>query len=76
MTNFNGCILYTSSSIEFLSSINCQNAIISVGKYNKYGHPHQIVLDDLNSLNYNVYRTDLHGMIKVTSNGIKTRFDV
>ena len=66
----------TSSSLMFLDNINCNNAIISVGKYNIYGHPHKEVLDNLNMLNYNIYRTDLHGMIIITSNGIKTRFDV
>lgn len=66
----------TSSSLMFLDNISCNNAIISVGKYNKYGHPHKEVLDSLNMLNYNIYRTDLHGMIIITSNGIKTRFDV
>ena len=66
----------TSSSLMFLDNINCNNAIISVGKYNNYGHPHKEVLDNLNMLNYNIYRTDLHGMIIITSNGIKTRFDV
>ena len=66
----------TSSSLMFLDNISCNNAIISVGKYNNYGHPHKEVLDNLNMLNYNIYRTDLHGMIMITSNGIKTRFDV
>ena len=66
----------TSSGLDFLKNIDCNNAIISVGKYNNYGHPHNEVIDNLNKLNYNVYRTDLHGMIIVTSNGIKTRFDV
>lgn len=66
----------TSSSKEFLSNISCNNAFISVGRYNNYGHPHKEVLDNLYSLNYNVYRTDIHGMIIITSNGIKTRFAV
>jgi competence protein ComEC len=66
----------TSSGLDFLKNIDCNNAIISVGKYNNYGHPHKEVIDNLNKLNYNIYRTDLHGMIIVTSNGIKTCFDV
>ena len=66
----------TSSSFEFLASINCNNAIISVGKYNKYGHPHEEVINNLNKLDYNIYRTDLNGMIIITCDRIKTRFDV
>ena len=54
----------------------CKVAVISCGKDNSYGHPHKEVLSNLEKLNYNVYRTDLHGMIIVTSNRIKTRFDV
>ncbi|MBQ9730845.1 MAG: ComEC family DNA internalization-related competence protein [Bacilli bacterium] len=66
----------TSSSYDFLANINCNNAIISVGKYNKYGHPHKEVLNNLERLKYNVFRTDLYGMIIITCDRIKTRFDV
>ena len=48
----------TSSDYEFLDRINGKIAIISVGKNNGYGHPHQEVLGNLYDLGYVVLRTD------------------
>ena len=53
----------TSSSREFIDSINPANALISVGKNNRYGHPKDSVLDTLK--NSNIYRTDLDGSIEI-----------
>lgn len=53
----------TSSDEEFLRKISPKEAIISVGKNNYYGHPHQSVLDTLDKLNIRVRRTDLEGSI-------------
>lgn len=55
----------TSSSFDFLSSISPKIAIISVGANNFYGHPHENVLANLNSLNINYLRTDKEGTIKI-----------
>lgn len=49
----------TSSSEEFISSIHPKYSIISVGKNNWYGHPHDKVLENLS--NSMIYRTDLNG---------------
>ena len=43
--------------------------IIEVGANNKYGHPTDDVLSKLRDADVTVYRTDLNGNIKVTSNG-------
>ena len=51
----------TSSSKEFIDSINPKYSIISVGKNNRYGHPNDNVLDNLN--NSKIYRTDQNGSI-------------
>ena len=51
----------TSTSEEFIKTINPKYAIISVGRNNRYGHPNQEVLDRLK--NVKIYRTDLTGTI-------------
>lgn len=53
----------TSSSFEFLQAVNPEFALISVGKDNKYGHPHQEVLDLLNQIGTKIFRTDQNGTI-------------
>ncbi|OGY09974.1 MAG: hypothetical protein A2700_02005 [Candidatus Blackburnbacteria bacterium RIFCSPHIGHO2_01_FULL_44_64] len=42
-------------------------AVVSVGKNNRYGHPHQETLDLLKGLK--TLRTDLNGEIEITTNG-------
>ena len=51
----------TSSSEEFINEMNPKYSIISVGKNNRYGHPNEEVLDNLNKSK--VYRTDQDGSI-------------
>lgn len=57
------------SSAQFLEKTKPQYGIISVGKNNEYGHPHDITLKKLNYLNTKIYRTDLDGTIVLTSDG-------
>jgi competence protein ComEC len=61
---------YTTSE-DFLEFIGVETAVISCGKDNEYGHPHEEVLKRLQAVNAECYRTDLHGslMITVTQNG-------
>ncbi|UKI58521.1 MAG: hypothetical protein L6V81_03765 [Clostridium sp.] len=54
-------VLKTSSSEEFINSVNPKYSIISVGKNNKFGHPNKEVLDTLNDSK--IYRTDQDGSI-------------
>ena len=51
----------TSSSREFIETINPKYALISAGKNNKYGHPSKETLSNLDDSN--IYRTDLNGSI-------------
>lgn len=51
----------TSSSEEFINSVNPKYSIISVSKNNKFGHPNKEVLDTLNDSK--IYRTDQDGSI-------------
>ena len=63
----------TSSSKDFINHIKPKYAIISVGKYNIYGHPKESVLHNLR--NSNIYRTDLDGSIEIilNKNGYKIK---
>jgi len=63
----------TSTSEEFLKEISPEVAVISVGKDNSYGHPHQEVLDILGKYGINVLRTDLDRDIKIFSDGTTLR---
>lgn len=51
----------SSSSEKFLELVNPEIAVIQVGKNNRYGHPHQEVIDRLK--NIKIFRTDLDGDI-------------
>ena len=44
-------------------------AVISVGEYNDYGHPHSETLKLFELLGIKVYRTDNNGDIVIFSNG-------
>ncbi len=44
-------------------------AVISVGANNRFGHPHPLVLQELEQRGINVLRTDLDGAISVHSDG-------
>lgn len=61
----------TSSSKNFIDTIDPKYSIISVGKNNRYGHPNKEVLDNLE--NSKTYRTDQNGsiMIKIKNNKLK-----
>lgn len=51
----------TSSTPELLARTQPEFAIISVGKFNRYGHPRAEVLERLRSENTCTYRTDVTG---------------
>jgi len=53
----------TSSSPQFVKAVSPEQAFISVGKDNTYGHPHQETLDILAQVGAKVFRTDLVGTI-------------
>lgn len=58
----------TSSQEIFLKTIKPEYAIISLGR-NRYGHPHQDVLNRLASVGAKIFRTDLDGTIKLELRG-------
>lgn len=59
----------TSSTEEFIEYVAPKVAVISVGKYNNYGHPSKEVLDRLIARGTTVFRTDLHGAVIIKTNG-------
>ena len=64
-----------SSVAPFLETVQPKYAVISVGKDNEYHYPHQVVLDKLEYLQVEVYRTDIYHTIHLTSNGENITFD-
>ncbi|HET6781681.1 MAG TPA: DNA internalization-related competence protein ComEC/Rec2 [bacterium] len=59
----------TSSRPEFLEAVSPQVAVISVGAWNPFGHPHAVTLDALAAVGARIYRTDRHGAVTVESDG-------
>lgn len=61
----------TSSSKNFIYEVNQKHSVISVGKNNKYGHPNEEVIKNLE--NTKIYRTDENGSVifKIKNNKLK-----
>ena len=61
----------TSSGEKFINEINPKYSVISVGKNNRYGHPNDSVLNNLDDSK--IYRTDEDGsiMFKIKNNKLK-----
>ena len=57
----------TSTSEEWIKYLEPKEAVISVGKNNKFGHPNKEVLSVLNKYKIKIRRTDLEGTIKYCS---------
>ena len=57
----------TSTSAEFLEAVSPSYGVISCGKDNKYGHPHQSALDRLSAAGVQVLRTDEMGTVILQS---------
>jgi len=53
----------SSSSLDFLRALQPEEAVISCGRENPYGHPHPVILDRLTQVGAKILRTDLDGDI-------------
>jgi competence protein ComEC len=51
----------TSTRPEFLARVSPQWAVISCGLHNRFGHPRQEVLEELQAAHVRTYRTDING---------------
>ena len=66
----------TSLAEEFIEKVSPEIAVIQVGKDNRYGHPHQEVLETLERYGITILRTDRDGDIKIVSDGGKIKYEV
>lgn len=58
-----------STSPEFLKKLNPSLAVISVGRYNSFGHPTYEVLENIEASGAVCKRTDKNGAVEVWTNG-------
>jgi competence protein ComEC len=65
----------TSTIPAFLSRVSPQWSVISCGLRNRYGHPRQQILDELQSSRVRTFRTDLDGMSCFVLDGKTASFD-
>lgn len=66
----------SSMSYAWLLGASPQYAVISAGKDNEYGHPHQDIIQRLEMTGVEIYRTDQQGHIICTSDGKHVEFEV
>ncbi|HJV44592.1 MAG TPA: DNA internalization-related competence protein ComEC/Rec2 [Bacillota bacterium] len=58
----------SSTTAEWVSSLRPAISILSVGRKNRYGHPHQETLQALEQVESKIYRTDQQGAITIEIN--------
>jgi competence protein ComEC len=61
----------TSSSDKYVTAVDPDLAVISLGKNNRYGFPHKETVDTFAKESVPILRTDLEGQITFVSNGKK-----
>jgi competence protein ComEC len=66
----------TSSTAAFLDMARPAFAVMSVGFENSYGHPHATVIQRFEELRTGVLRTDLDGLVTVSSDGRRLAIDM
>ncbi len=59
----------TSNSEEFVNALTPQIVVVSCGKNNDYGHPHEEIVDRFNTFGSEIYRTDELSDITITTDG-------
>ena len=58
-----------SNTAEFLSAVRPEIIAISCGEGNSYGHPHTEAMERFENTGATIYRTDIDGTLKFTSDG-------
>lgn len=64
----------TSTGYRFLYEVNPTYGVISVGKGNTYGHPHETPLSRLNHADVTLFRTDKLGTVIAVADGTDVTF--
>ncbi|WNF38622.1 MBL fold metallo-hydrolase [Bacillaceae bacterium IKA-2] len=59
----------TSNTPAFLNKVKPEVAIYSAKAENSYGHPHDEIVSRINNMGIDLYGTDVHGTIIVTTDG-------
>ena len=59
----------TASSYNFIKAVSPLYAVISCGRDNQYGHPHDSVLEKLGKIVPYIYRTDENGTVTLVTDG-------
>lgn len=65
----------TSSTAKYIEAVDPDYAIITLGKDNKYGHPHRETIALMDEMGITVLRTDRDGTIVAISDGENVSFD-
>lgn len=60
----------TSTSVEFVEAVSPQYAVISAGRDNRYGHPHEEVVETLEEAGVEILSTAEGGAIVFRSDGV------
>jgi competence protein ComEC len=66
----------TGTSEAFLQAVTPDYAVISCGRDNKYGHPHEETLELLDEYDIDTLRTDISGDVVFISDGYKLQVSV
>lgn len=59
----------TSSQLPFLEAVMPEVSVIMCGMYNSFGFPHEETLENLEQVDSEIFRTDIHGHIVILSDG-------
>lgn len=66
---------HNAASSAWMNAVDPQYSVISCGKDNSYGHPHEETLELLEQQGTTIYRTDLQGTIHCSTDGNQIIFD-
>lgn len=63
----------TSSHSDFIRAVGAKDVIVSSGRFNVFHHPHPKIVNRYRRQGATLWRTDLQGAIRITTNGTDTR---